>query len=199
VRFVALALAPLTPGSLLFTALEVCPGDPRPQHPAPGTSIVHFTQVDVAVYRGSTPKTDADFRFLQAKHIRYIVGAKFLPFLTGREVRKARTYGMVFLSVPMNASPVAPSEKHVNHVLLTLRDKRYQPIYFHCDIGRDRSSLIGALYKMYFLGVSQEAAWKEMNCDGFKNSWTLHGLKAYLEKHSEPSPTLMAADRALNK
>jgi protein tyrosine/serine phosphatase len=104
---------------------------------------------------------------------------------------------MVLLSVPMNASPVAPSERHVNRILLTLRDTRYQPIYFHCDIGRDRTSLIGALYKMYFLGMSRDAAWKEMRCDGFKDSWTLHGLKAYLKKHSKPSPALIAADRAL--
>jgi hypothetical protein len=113
--------------------------------------------VDVTVYGGSTPKTDADFRFLQSKHIRYIWEINFLPFLTGPEVRKARTYGMVFLSVPVNASPVAPSEKHVNRILLTLRDRRYQPIYFHCDIGRDRTSLIGALYKMYFLGMSRSS------------------------------------------
>jgi hypothetical protein len=197
---VALALAPLISGSLLLAALaKVCPGDPRPRHPAPGTSIVRFTQVDVAVYRGSTPKTDADFRFLQSKHIRYILEARFLPFLTGPEVRKARTYGMFFLSVPMNASPVAPSEKHMDRVLLILSDRRYQPIYFHCDIGRDRASVIGALYKMYFLGMAREAAWEEMKCDGFKESWTLHGLKAYFEKHSQPSPALMAATRALSR
>src|SRR5205085_7398713 len=98
---VVLCLAALIPGSVPLAALaKVCPGDPRPHHPAPGTSIVRFTQVDVAVYRGSTPKTDADFRFLQSKHIKYILELKFLPFLTRPEVRKARTYGMLFLSVP---------------------------------------------------------------------------------------------------
>ena len=154
---IALGITSVLSAAFPLSAFDkVCPGDPRPHHPAPGTSIVRFTQVDVAVYRGSTPKTDADFRFLQSKHIKYILELKFLPFLTGPEVRKATTYGMVFLSVPMNASPVAPSEKHVDHILLTLRDRRYQPIYFHCDIGRDRASFIGALYKMYFLGMSRQ-------------------------------------------
>ncbi len=175
------------------------PSDPALQHPAPGTSIIRFAQVDVGVYRGSKPERDADFRFLQSKHIRYILDANFLPFLSEPEAKKARKYGMVFLSSPMNGSPIAPSEKHVDRILLTLRDKRYQPIYFHCDLGRDRTSLIAALYKMYFLGMSRQAAWREMEYYGFKDSWTLRGLKVYFEKHSKPSLSLMRAARTLNR
>src|SRR5437868_1424446 len=124
-------------------------------HPAPGLTIIRFGQVDVGVYRGSKPKTAADFRFLQSKHIRYILDARFLPFLAEPEAKQARRYGMRFITCPMNGSPIAPSEKHVNRILLLLRDKHHQPIYFHCDLGRDRTSLIAALYKMYFLGMSK--------------------------------------------
>jgi hypothetical protein len=125
--------------------------------------------------------------------------AKFLPFLSGPEKRKARAYGIRFLSVEVNASPFQPSEKHIDRILLTLRDRRYQPIYLHCDIGRDRAILIGALYEMYFLDVSQREAWKRMQCDGFKDSWTLRGLTAYFKKHSKPSASFTASAAALNK
>lgn len=175
-----------------------CNSQAKPQHPAPGTSMIRFAQIDAGVYRGSRPRTDADFRFLQSKHIRYIVQANFLPFLTGPEVKKARAYGMTFLSVHMNASPIKPSEEHVDRILLTLRDKRYRPIYLHCDIGRDRSLLLAALYEMYFLGVSPETAWREMKCNGFKDSWTLRGLRAYFRHHTQPSPAFTAAAAALN-
>jgi hypothetical protein len=200
-RFAALIVATFLAvgSSSLSVADEVCGPHPEAKHPAPGTSIVRFAQIDDGVYRGSTPKTDADFRFLQSKHIRYILQANFLPFLNGPEKRKARAYGMRFLSVPLNASPIQPSEKHMNRILLTLRDKRYQPIYFHCDIGRDRAILVGALYEMYFLGVSQQEAWKQMKCGGFKDSWMLRGLKAYFKKHSTPSPAFTAATAALKK
>jgi hypothetical protein len=169
------------------------------RHPGPGLTIIRFGQVDVGVYRGSKPKTTADFRFLQSKHIRYILDARFLPFLAEPEAKQARRYGMRFITSPMNGSPIAPSEKHVDRILLLLRDKHHQPIYFHCDLGRDRTSLIAALYKMYFLGTSKEAAWREMKYYGFKDSWTLRGLKRYFETHSRPSPSLLAIARAENR
>jgi Tyrosine phosphatase family len=199
-RIAALLVALFSVGcSRLADVDQPCSSHAKAQHPAPGTSIIRFAQIDAGVYRGSKPRTDADFRFLQSKHIRYILQARFLPFLTGPEMIKARAYGMTFLSVHMNASPIPPLEKHVDRILLTLRDKRCQPIYFHCDIGRDRTLLIAALYEMYFLGASQETAWKNMRCDGFKDSWMLRGLKAYFKNHTKPSPALTAAASALNK
>jgi hypothetical protein len=157
-------------------------------HPAPGTSIIHFGQVDAGVYKGSKPKTDADFRYLQSLHIQYIVNLQFLPFLSEAEEKKARKYGIKFIDRTINASPVAPSEKHIDVVLATLRDKRYHPVYFHCSLGRDRTSLITALYQNYYLGVSRENAWRGMLASGFKNSWSLRGLKVYFEKHSRGRP-----------
>jgi protein-tyrosine phosphatase len=157
-------------------------------HPAPGTSIIHFGQVDAGVYKGSKPKTDADFRYLQSLHIQYIVNLQFLPFLSEAEEKKARKYGIKFIDRTINASPVAPSEKHIDVVLATLRDKRYHPVYFHCSLGRDRTSLITALYQNYYLGVSRENAWRGMLASGFKNSWALRGLKVYFEKHSRGRP-----------
>jgi hypothetical protein len=157
-------------------------------HPAPGTSIIHFGQVDAGVYKGSKPKTDADFRYLQSLHVQYIVNLQFLPFLSEAEEKKGRKYGIKFIDRTINASPVAPSEKHIDVILATLRDKRYHPVYFHCSLGRDRTSLITALYQNYYLGVSRENAWRGMLASGFKNSWALRGLKVYFEKHSRARP-----------
>src|ERR1041384_1955380 len=97
-----------------------------PSHPASGTSIVRFAQVDDGVYKGSKPKNDADFQFLQSRHITTILELKFLPFLDRSEKRKARAHGMIFKTALMNASPCAPSEKHVVEIMRILRDKRYQ-------------------------------------------------------------------------
>jgi protein-tyrosine phosphatase len=152
-------------------------------HPAPGASIVRFAQIDEGVYKGSEPKNDADFRFLQSKHIRYILDLKFLPLFATVEKHRARRYGMTVLPVVMNASPIPPSKKHVNRALCILGDKRFRPIYFHCDIGRDRTALIAALYEMYFQGRSREQARQDMKRFEFKGGWTLHGLSSYLEKH----------------
>jgi len=158
---------------------------------AAGSTLVHFGKVDEGVYKGSTPRTDADYRFLQSLHIKYIVDLQFLPFLHLSEQKKAKRFGMVFIPARMNASPVSPSEKHVGTILAVLKDNRYHPIYFHCAFGRDRTSLIATLYKVYFLGMSQQDAPQYMIESGYKDSWIRGGLKRYLERHPTPPPALL--------
>ena len=153
------------------------------EHPAPGTSLVRFEQVDSGVYKGSKPKTDADFEYLRSIQVKTILNLRFLPHLDSAEKRRARVHGITYLTGVINASTFQPSEKHVNRILQTLRDPCNQPVYFHCDIGRDRTSLIAALYLLYFKGVPKEAGWQEMKKFGFKDSWTLMGLKHYLLQH----------------
>jgi protein-tyrosine phosphatase len=164
------------------------------EHPAPGTSLVRFGEVDAGVYKGSKPKTNADFDFLVSKGVKYILDIDFLPLLSGSEKRKARRHGITYLSVEMNASPVPPSTKHVNRILEILRDDCYQPIYFHCDLGRDRTSLVATLYDLYFKGLPQSEAVRQMKDYGFKDWVGLRGLKTYLEKHLA-RPESMAATR----
>ncbi len=153
-------------------------------------SLHHFEHIDAQVYAGSKPHTDKDFEYLQSLHVRYIVSARFLPGLSGSERKKARRYGMTLLSMPMNASPIPPSEKHVDRILLTIRDKRYQPVYIHCVLGRDRTGLIGGLYRIYFLGVPKQQAWQEMLQSGFHTWWFVGGLRVYFEKHASRPPAI---------
>jgi protein-tyrosine phosphatase len=178
---VAVVLALLTHG-LAAQAISVI--DRAHEHPAPGTTLTRFEKIDDGVYKGSGPKNDADYRFLQSKHIKYVVAMKFLPLLDRLEVHKAHKYGILVIPVTMNASTFPPSEKHIRQILCLLSDKRLRPVYFHCTIGRDRTALIATLYEVYFLGVAPERARDEMKRFGFQESWTLTGLSNYLEKHA---------------
>lgn len=158
--------------------------DPGHEHPAPDTKLTYFEKIDDGVYKGSKPRSDADYRFLQSKGIKYIVDMKFFPLLDRFESHKARRYGMHVIPVTTNASTFAPSEKHIRQILCLLSDKRLQPIYFHCTVGRDRTALIATLYEVYFLGLHPEKARDEMKRFGFKGGWTLVGLRNYLERHA---------------
>jgi Tyrosine phosphatase family len=155
-------------------------------HPAPGTSIVRFEQLDEGVYKGSKPKTEADYRFLESLHVKYIVELRLFPLIHEREKRAAKAHGMTLLFATMNASPIAPSKKHVDHVLCLLRDNRYHPIYIHCDLGRDRAALISGLYFLYYRGATKPQAWEHMKHFGFKDDWSLRGLRNYFNAHSDP-------------
>lgn len=157
-------------------------------HPAPGTTIVRFGEVDNGVFKGSKPKNDADYRFLKSKNVRHIIDIKFFPLLYRSEQRHARKFGMIVFPVTMNASPIAPSEDHVREILCLLQDKRLRPVYFHCSVGRDRTSLIATLYEVYWKGLPPDAAWSEMKRLGFKDDWTLRGLRVYLQKHATSKP-----------
>jgi len=154
-----------------------------------GSSLKHFAEIDHNVFIGSKPHSDQDFQFLQSHHIHFILNARFLPFLAGGEKKKAKKYGMEFLSVPMNASPVAPSRAHVDQALLIMHNHDFQPIYLHCVLGRDRTSLLSGLYKIYFLGVSKKDALAEMRQSGFRTTWFLHGLKSYFDKQAGNPPS----------
>jgi protein-tyrosine phosphatase family protein len=180
-------LVPLTFLMIVPSVAQTSIPDAGRARPAPGTSIRRFAQIDEGVYKGSKPKNDADFRFLQSKHVTYILDLKFFPLLYRLEKNKAKRYGMTVIPATINASPIAPSEKHVNHILCILADKRLRPIYLHCSVGRDRTSLIATLYEINFRGLPPNDAWETMNHFGFKDGWTLRGLRVYLQDHSDPS------------
>lgn len=153
-----------------------------------GVKLAHFAELDRNVYVGSKPHSDADFAFLQSKNVHTILSARFWPFFSERERNKAKRYGMTLISHTMNASPIPPSEKHVDEILLTLREKQLQPVYLHCVLGRDRTSLIAGLYRIYFLGVPQREAYAEMKRSGFPSWFGVLGLKLYFDKHSSTKP-----------
>jgi len=162
---------------------------------AAGAKLKHFAQLDDGVYKGSAPRSDADYQFLQSLHVKYIVDLQVLPFMSFFERRKAKRYGITVISGIMNASPISPSEKHVDKVLATLRDVRYHPIYFHCRFGRDRTNVIAALYKMYFLGMSPQEAPQYLRDSGYgyKYGWLRSGLTRYVRRHPTPPPGLLSA------
>ena len=111
------------------------PGSSHEQTAA-GATLAHFGKVDDGVYKGSRPRTDADYRLLQSRHVKYILDLQLLPFLQHAEQKRAKRYGMEVIQARINASPVPPSEKHIASILEILKDRRYRPIYFHCALGR---------------------------------------------------------------
>jgi protein tyrosine/serine phosphatase len=169
--------------------------DSASQPAADGSKLKHFGSVDVGVYKGSRPKRDADYQFLESLHVKYIVDLQAFPLLTHSEQRRAKKYGITVIAGTMNASPFSPSEKHIDKILAILRDSRYHPVYFHCKFGRDRTSIIAALYKMYFQGMSEPEAMQYLHESGygFKFGWLRSGLTRYLRNHPTPPPSLDAA------
>lgn len=158
----------------------------------PPDDLSHFTELDRNVFVGSKPHTAADFAFLQSNHVRAIVNARFWPLFSASEKKQARRYGMTLRSLPLSASPFPPFERHVDQILLTLRDNQVQPVYLHCVLGRDRTNLIAGLYRIYVLGVSRQQAYAEMKQAGFPSWFGVLGLKWYFVQHAAKKPAALA-------
>jgi len=164
--------------------------------------LKHFAKVDEGVYKGSRPKGDAQYEFLQSLGVKYIIDLQVLPLMSKFEERKAKKYGITVLHGIMNASPISPSEKHVDHILAILRDPSKHPIYFHCKLGRDRTNVIAALYKMYFEGMSEKEAMQYLHDSGygFRFGFLRSGLTRYLKNHpNRPADLASVSDSGSKK
>src|ERR1700741_736738 len=122
VVFLLLAIIPFGCRSAGQSPVRTNAPDIRRIHPAPGTQIVRFQQLDEGIYKGSKPKTDADYEFLQSKGVKYMLELRLFPWLNVGEKRKAKKYGITLLTGTMSASTVEPSKKHVDAILWLLRD-----------------------------------------------------------------------------
>jgi protein-tyrosine phosphatase len=162
---------------------------------AAGTGLRHFANVDEGIYKGSKPKSDADYEFLQSLHVRYVIDLQVLPLVYRFEKRKAKRYGIELIPMGMNASPFPPAEKHVEKILAFLRDAQNHPVYFHCALGRDRTALVAALYEMYFLGMPPPEALIYLHEAGYKDGWVRSGLIRYLKKHPVPPAGLLSSQQ----
>ena len=147
--------------------------------------IERFAEVSLGIFRGSKPTTQADFDFLKAHGVRAILSLQTLPWDIFTERRHARENKIEYRNVYIPALFLAPSERHVKEVLLTLADPSLHPIFIHCRLGRDRTGMIVGLYRIYYQNWTPEAAWDEMLRLGFKVDWTLRGLQTYFWRHTQ--------------
>jgi protein tyrosine phosphatase (PTP) superfamily phosphohydrolase (DUF442 family) len=142
-------------------------------------------QAAPGILAGDQPRSQADYEFLRAHGVRTILSLEDLPWTVAADRKHAEALGMTFRNVPIPASPLQPSERHMKEVLMTLHDPTLRPIFVHCNLGRDRTAMVMGLYHVYYEGWTPQAAWAEMLRSGFKVSWTLRGLRTYFWSHTQ--------------
>ena len=80
------------------------------------------------------------------------------------ERKAAESAGLQFFNRPMAA--INPFEGHeeprIHEVLAMISDPALQPVYFHCEMGKDRTGLIAALYRVFEQACTPESAHAEM-------------------------------------
>src|SRR5436190_428795 len=83
----------------------------------------------------------------------------------------AAALGLKVVEIPIRASLTCdpPNPAQVKQFLDVVTDPANQPVYVHCQYGRDRTGAMCAVYRMEASGWTREEALEEMHAFGFRD------------------------------
>jgi protein tyrosine/serine phosphatase len=142
----------------------------------------NFQNFGPGLFRGARPSESAlEFlKFLGVKTVVDLQGGDKLdsslgwiaPYVEPGEKESWITYernlanslGMNFLNVPLNSlDQITVNEgTQIGKLLRFMSDPKNQPVYVHCEHGKDRTGLVVALYRVYYQNWSRRSAYNEM-------------------------------------
>lgn len=133
------------------------------------------------IYRGIQPGDEDDYQYLKQKGIRTQLNLRrYLKWQEADLRERADVEGFLYRHAGMPTMWSEPEDPEVTEALTYLGDESLQPIYIHCRLGKDRTGLIVALYRVLHQNWDACAAWKEWTSFGYK-PWN-SGLRIYYEK-----------------
>jgi len=142
------------------------------------------TEISPGIFGGRKPSNQADFDVLRAHGIRTIVSLQTFKWHVEPERRLSAKNGIAFENIPIAAAPWGPAEWKVKALFQLLTNPRLRPIYVHCALGRDRTAVLMALYRVYYENCAAQEAWDQMlRRGGFKSRWGMFGFQRYYWNH----------------
>jgi tyrosine-protein phosphatase SIW14 len=144
-------------------AILVAVSSAIPTAAAPGVNastirIDNFGRVNAYYYRGAQPQ-GRDYADLAALGVKTVIDLqRDGPRNEGSLVEKA---GMKFYRIPMTGR-VPPTPEQQALFLKIINDPANQPVFVHCAVGRHRTGVMTALYRMTHDGWTGDQAFQEM-------------------------------------
>lgn len=155
----------------------------------PSYAFHRFEQVDTEgkVWRGSDPVNREDLDLLESKGIKTILSfdstfwfqenAHLLSLIQGRNFK--------FLKVPILPVFKKIDPQTFREIIEILNNPENQPIFFHCLLGSDRTSLVAFFYELEVMGkTTQEAHQSAMVKHNFNTK--LRTLNNFYEQYKAP-------------
>jgi len=133
------------------------------------------------IYRGIQPGDDEDYEYLRRMGIKtHLNLRKYLWWQERGLHKRAESEGFLYRHTGMPTLWNEPKDPEVEEALGDLDDPSLQPIYVHCRLGKDRTGMLVALYRVLYQKWNGCSAWKEWKSFGYL-PWN-DGLKDYFEK-----------------
>jgi protein tyrosine/serine phosphatase len=136
----------------------------------PCVDIPNFHQVDDFLYRGGQPNEEGLIR-LKRLEIKTIVSLRGENEELIVEKRIASQLGIDFINIPLSIYR-RPTDEEAIEFLDIVIDKNRQPVFVHCESGRDRTGAFVALYRVVVQDWMIKQAYNEAKELGF---WPYRG------------------------
>ena len=182
-------------GSFLVLVLLIFPAvlkarcrEPRDCNPTSITpkEICNFHKVDNDLYRGGRPNCPGLAK-LEALGIRTFIDLGGAEAAIHRCKREAELRGISFIRVKISLPKIiftGVSDKQLRNLFEAIR-RAPKPIFVSCSLGRDRTGMVVALYRMKRGEISFDEAWQEAVYYGYRPRF--RGLRVALNRYQDPS------------
>ena len=160
---------------VMITAIWIAPGM-MAQETVKHKELPRFHRINERLYRGAQPRRGGLERLKQLG-VKTVINLRGANEDTRSEEQYARALGLNYFSQPIGRIG-RPSDAKVERVLAIINAAENQPVFVHCNYGRDRTGLIIAVYRLANDGWTAEEAQREANRHGM--FWWKFGLKNYI-------------------
>lgn len=144
-------------------------------------------KLDEGIYLGSAPRSRSDIARLKALGVQHVIDIRSFKVLASAvESRRASRCGIDYDRIPTGFFPTR--KQTVSCVLSLLNRKPHGTIFFHCNLGSDRTGLIVALYRVNTLGWDPNEAFQSWKSTQFNTK--LKDLDRYYWQHVTPTEVL---------
>ena len=135
--------------------------------------VPNFAVVSPVLSRGAQP-THEGFRLLRERGIRTVVALRWL------HDDDAALAGLGLNSYWIRAKQWHPENEDVVRAMKVILTPEYQPVFVHCQAGKDRTGLVVAVYRILVDGWSVDDAIGERRLFGATDFW--EESKAFLRR-----------------
>ena len=140
--------------------------------------VPNFAAISPGLWRGGQPTVDG-FRELRARGVRTIVDLRSFH----DDAKKIAGLGLRYYR--LRAKQWHPETEDVVRAMKVILSPENQPVYIHCQAGKDRTGLAVGIYRILVDGWSVDDAIAERKAFGANAIWT--GNEEYLERLRDPA------------
>lgn len=156
----------------------------------PQRACATIRQAAPGIYCGGQLRSSADYEQLRRLGVKTVVDLRvWRRWAMRREQARLASMGIRYIQSPIGFTPQRDGSPE--QALRIIADPRLQPVYVHCNLGKDRAGLAIALYRIRYQGWQPADADREMQ--QFAGRRVLRSMEGYFWANAS-APT--AASRA---